>query len=379
MLKVQPKLKRLTIALMIGPIIGPIIGLGVAGMSAPVIAAEGMAEQCREEVARLHTWIKGTAPPIPEEEIRKIDAQKLLALDVCGKAHKAEPKNGLAALQLGYANMAVKETELAAELFEKAADSGDPIAQVTLARMLATGKYMIQDRGRAQRILHALAKDKSTPIGLRLTATMEFMPGRIGPEKPRFVRRIFDAAIAEGSAEAMIIYATKVLRVSSNDATPEQAKEGVALLRRAADELNDVSAMIYLALMHAKGLHVEESNEKAIAYSKKAIDAGSVRGYGILGQILQNAGDLEEAFKWMKKGAEAGDPFSQGMVGFLYNGGFGVGQDMDAAVMWWKKARWNGNRLGAAYMKVHREQEAARIKAEKKEAEEAKKAPVKKN
>ena len=65
MLKVQPKLKRLTIALMIGPIIGPIIGLGVAGMSAPVIAAEGMAEQCREEVARLHTWIKGTAPPIP--------------------------------------------------------------------------------------------------------------------------------------------------------------------------------------------------------------------------------------------------------------------------------------------------------------------------
>ena len=131
--------------------------------------------------------------------------------------------------------------------------------------------------------------------------------------------------------------------------------------------------------IHAKGLHVEESNEKAIAYSKKAIDAGSVRGYGILGQILQNAGDLEEAFKWMKKGAEAGDPFSQGMVGFLYNGGFGVGQDMDAAVMWWKKARWNGNRLGAAYMKVHREQEAARIKAEKKEAEEAKKAPVKKN
>ena len=51
--------------------------------------------------------------------------------------------------------------------------------------------------------------------------------------------------------------------------------------------------------------------------------------------------------------------FPQGMLGFMYSGGFGVEQDLEKAVHWWTKARWNGDRLAASYLQVHRDKEAA--------------------
>ena len=34
-------------------------------------------------------------------------------------------------------------------------------------------------------------------------------------------------------------------------------------------------------------------------------------------------------------------------------------QDLEKAVHWWTKARWNGDRLAASYLQVHRDKEAA--------------------
>ena len=98
-----------------------------------------------------------------------------------------------------------------------------------------------------------------------------------------------------------------------------------------------------------------------------AIDAGIKRAYGTMGQIYQNHGDHKKAVEWFARGAEAGDGFSQGMLGFMYSGGFGVEQDMDAAVKWWTKGRWNGDRLAAGYLQVRRDKLAAEKAYEEKQ------------
>ena len=79
-----------------------------------------------------------------------------------------------------------------------------------------------------------------------------------------------------------------------------------------------------------------------------------------MGQIFQNQGDMETAVQWFRKGASKEDGFSQGMLGFMYSGGFGVEQDLNKAIDWWTKARWNGDRMAASYLQVHREKEASR-------------------
>jgi TPR repeat protein len=47
------------------------------------------------------------------------------------------------------------------------------------------------------------------------------------------------------------------------------------------------------------------------------------------------------------------------MLGFMYSGGFGVKQDIEKAITWWKKARWNGDRMAASYLQVHRDKKKA--------------------
>ena len=78
-----------------------------------------------------------------------------------------------------------------------------------------------------------------------------------------------------------------------------------------------------------------------------------------MGQIYQNQGDNEKAIEWFKKGAAIDDGFSQSMLGFMFSGGFGVKQDLAKAVDWWRKARWNGDRMAASYLQVHRDKQKA--------------------
>ncbi|MDE0812029.1 MAG: SEL1-like repeat protein, partial [Alphaproteobacteria bacterium] len=62
----------------------------------------------------------------------------------------------------------------------------------------------------------------------------------------------------------------------------------------------------------------------------------------------------------------------QSMLGFAYSGGFGVEQDLDKAVEWWTRGRWNGDRLASSYLQVHREKMLAKATWEKEQAEKAK-------
>jgi TPR repeat protein len=295
--------------------------LGLSATGAPTHAADDLAKACKTSLEQSRLWIRATDPQAPEDERAKVRAAVEKTNEICTAAREASPKDG-----------------------EVLVDAACSLIQTL----------------------------KSDHASARIQAALEFLPGGVGPESPKRARKVLKEMIDAGNGEAMVTYAMKVLGLQKAEAGSDAAKEGIALLERAAKEAKDGTALIYLSLLHNQGTMVERSEAKAKEYAQAAIDAGINRAYATMGQIHQNQGDYETAFKWFKQGAEVGDGFSQAMLGFLYSGGFGVDEDIDQAVAWWTKGRWNGDRLAASYLRVHREGLLAKAEWERKHAEDAK-------
>ena len=195
---------------------------------------------------------------------------------------------------------------------------------------MGRGEYLEKDAEGAWMLL--IKTLKTDHAAAKIKAALEFLPGGVGPENPKRTKKVLQGLIDEGNSAAMIAYAMKVLNLQKAEIGSDSSKQGISLLERAALEKNDSQAAIYLSLLFNQGNVVRRDEGKAIEFAQLAIDAGVTRAYGTMGQIFQNQSDMKSAVKWFQKGAEKGDGFSQGMLGFMYSGGFGVEQDLEKAV-----------------------------------------------
>ncbi len=351
---------------------GAVLALGAALAAAAVAwpagpgARAGAAEDCAAGLERARLWIRATDPQAPEAERARVRGAVEETAALCRAALAAAPDDPETMVRAAYAAIADGDRPGGVELVRRAAEAGHPPAMVAMARYLGRGDTVEKDvEGAWMLLIQALKSDDATA---RVQAALEFLPGGAGPENPKRTEKTLRELIAAGEAGAMVAYAMEVLDLRNAQAGAPAAAEGIALLERAAREAGHGEATIYLALLYNQGNAVARDTAKAAEWARMAIDAGIVRAYGTMGQIHQNQGEHEQAAEWFRKGAEAGDGFSQGMLGYLLSAGFGVERDMDEAVRWWTRGRWNGDRLSAGYLQVHREREAAR---EAWEAEEA--------
>ncbi|MDA0340890.1 MAG: hypothetical protein O3B74_04740 [Proteobacteria bacterium] len=325
--------------------------------SGTALAAAGPSTACAAEVEKIRRWVRATDPQAPTEERAKVTAAIDQAHAVCAAARKAAPTDGDALVSGAYTLFAKGDKKAGVKLIERAAELGHPPAMVMMARYLGKGDIVEKDAEGAWMLL--LNTLKSDHPSARVKAALEFLPGGAGPESPKRAEKALRKMIDAGNGEAMIAYAMSVLSLPKAKPGSEQAKEGLALLKRAAIEAKDASSMITLSLLYNQGNMIERNEAKAVEFAQMALDAGIVQAYGTMGQIYQNQNDLSRAAEWFQRGAEAGDGFSQGMLGFLLSGGFGVEQDIDKAVEWWTKGRWNGDRISSSYLQVHRDKLAA--------------------
>jgi TPR repeat protein len=317
------------------------------------LAAGDLGADCAAKLEQARLWIRATDPRAPAEEQAKVRAAVEATNTACAAARAAAPKDGAVLVNAAYALFAMGDKPAGVALIAQAADLEHPPAMVMMARYLGRGENVEKDaEGAWLLLIQALKTDN---ISVRIQAALEFMPGGVGPENLKRTKKVFKELIDAGNGEAMVAYAMKVLGLRQADAGSDAAKEGIALLDRAAREAKDATALIYLSLLHIQGSMVQQSEAKAVEYAQMGIDAGISRAYGTMAQIYMNQNDPAQAAGWFRRGAEAGDGFSQGMLGFLYSGGFGLEQDLDKAVEWWTKARWNGDRLASSYLQVHRE------------------------
>ena len=69
-----------------------------------------------------------------------------------------------------------------------------------------------------------------------------------------------------------------------------------------------------------------------------AAEHGEARACHFLGKLAKDKGDLTEACRWWRKGADGNDEWSQEELAFCYETGQGVPYDLDKAIEWYKRA-----------------------------------------
>jgi hypothetical protein len=326
-----------------------------APLASTVLAKEKLKADCQIKLEQARLWIRATDFNAPVEEKTRVKLAVADANKACVAARKLEPDDGALLVNSAYALFAAEKKKEAVKLIEKASKIGYPPAMIMVARYLGQGKYMEKDAEGAYLLLIEILKTRHASA--RIQAALEFLPGGVGPESMKRTKATLLNLINEGNSEAMISYAMKVLKLQEAKPGTEASKEGMKLLERAAREFKNPKALIFLSLLYNQGNVVQRDAQKAIEYAQLAIDVNVSRAYGTMGQIYQNQGDNEKAVEWFKKGAAIDDGFSQGMLGFMYSGGFGVKQDLAIAIEWWKKGRWNGDRMAASYLQVHRDKQ----------------------
>ena len=255
-------------------------------LATPASAAGDLAADCARNLERARLWIRATDPAAPATEKATVRAAIEKANVICTAAREAAPTNGEVLVNAAYAHFAMGETLVGVKLIEKAALAGHPPAMVMTARYMGRGEHLEKDAEGAWELL--LETMKSDNPAARIQAALEFLPGGVGPESPKRTKKTLQALIDAGNGEAMVTYAMKVLGLQKAEAGSEAAEEGIALLKRAASEAKDASALIYLSLLYNQGSMVERSAAKAIEYAQAAIDVGITRAYATMGQIYQN-------------------------------------------------------------------------------------------
>ena len=116
------------------------------------------------------------------------------------------------------------------------------------------------------------------------------------------------------------------------------------LLEKIESSKESAAAVNRLGDCYKHGFGVDKDWEKAVQLYRKAAEAGNVAAQRSLGYCYECGEGVEQDFVqaafWYRKGAEGGDPDAQVNLANCYFGGVGVENNDIQAVYWYEKAAW---------------------------------------
>lgn len=123
-------------------------------------------------------------------------------------------------------------------------------------------------------------------------------------------------------------------------------------------EAGDASGQRNLAALYFKGEGVEQSDETAMRWYRAAADGGDAPAQDMLAWMLTERGDAAdhpEIIALSRTAAEAGVAPSMTRLGMIYHDALGVERDAAEAAFWWKRGADAGDpdsqaMLGAAHL-----------------------------
>ena len=143
-------------------------------------------------------------------------------------------------------------------------------------------------------------------------------------------------AIAAGSDEAMFALGGLYLDATFGE---ENIASGISLLQQAAD-LDNTSAMLWLAHLYANGTYVEKDRERAERYFRQAAALGDDRARVQYVRFLLTPGAEQpvgnQALAWLREAADADNPEAMLLLGNLYARGESVSRNFRKALKWYK-------------------------------------------
>ena len=118
---------------------------------------------------------------------------------------------------------------------------------------------------------------------------------------------------------------------------------GAAYFLQAAEESNLSLAQVNLGFAYFYGNGVPQNTERALFWTKKAVEQGDSQAMTNLGKFYKELGQLNEAFMWTEKAAIMGNSLAEANLGFMYANGIGVNADKDNAWFWLDKSMKQNN------------------------------------
>ncbi|MDJ0837066.1 MAG: SEL1-like repeat protein [Acidobacteriota bacterium] len=210
-------------------------------------------------------------------------------------------------------------------LFRQAADSGDPLARMWLARMFFRGRC-------------GFMEDKKKGLAMA------------EPVLPKIIE-----CAESGDIECVFLLASSIEEGMGGE-EPDPAGSVPWYLKAA--EAGHPGAMNNLGVLYHSGLGVEQDSEKARTWYGSALGKGNVGAMNNLGSLLraENPNNLTEALAWFRKAAEMGYPPAQTNLAVLLEEGSGVEPALEEAADWYRKAAAQGDAramtsLGVIYAK----------------------------
>ena len=107
---------------------------------------------------------------------------------------------------------------------------------------------------------------------------------------------------------------------------------------RQAAEHHYAPAELALGQLLYYGRHTYKTDSECEQWLLPAAEHGEARACYFLGQLAKDKGDMAEACRWWRKGAEGDDEWSQDNLAFCYETAQGVPYDIDEAIEWYKRA-----------------------------------------
>jgi TPR repeat protein len=206
----------------------------------------------------------------------------------------------------------------AAELFESAANDGNPTAQAYLGQMYEFGLGVAPDLGEARRWYEPAAEQGN--------------------------------AMAQGGLGYLLIFGPP--GVSGDTA------QGMRWLRSAAEQ-NDARAQNNLGA----ALTMTEEYSQARQFFRQAADQGYMMAQRNLGDLYFHgrggSQSYPDALSWYRRAAEQGDAVSQRVVGFIYDQGLSVPASDDDAMLWYERAAAQGDTIARNNARILEQQRPA--------------------
>ena len=131
-------------------------------------------------------------------------------------------------------------------------------------------------------------------------------------------------------------------------------EQAVAWYRKAA-EAGNANGMRNLGYMYYYGLGLAVDNQKAVYWYLRSAEAGNALGMAFLGDMYKTGTgvdkDPKQALGWFRKAAEANEPYAMNDLGEMYENGSGIKADREQAINWYRKAAKLGNQDAVANLK----------------------------
>jgi len=211
----------------------------------------------------------------------------------------------------------------------QAAEQGHARSNLNLGNLFREGVGVDRDIAEAERCILAAAEQGEPEA--QLTLGIENMKKRELGQASFWFKKAAD----QGNATAQ-------LNLGTVKAQESRHEEAVVYYTMAAGK-GVAKAQFNLAVMHEKGLGVEQSTAEAIRWYTMAAAQGSVEAHCNVGVIYHRQGKGGEALKWYTEAAERGDAVALRGIGIMYSQGHGVEKCDLKARQFFKRAALKGD------------------------------------